>query len=102
VAGELLVKYHRKAEKMRVIEPLRAQSDTMDATLEVNLLHLHVPKDNRYIHARRVPTAKLVAKVSDMQGDYYCVEIDFTFHCNGSAGMLYGSFDGFLGRALYI
>ena len=98
VPGELLVKYHGEADKMRVVEPLRAQSDVMVATLEGGLLHIHVPKDNRYIHAHRVKPAKLVVNSFDMQGDYYCAEIDSVFHCAGSGGMLYGSFDGFLGQ----
>ena len=98
VAGELLVKYHPKAEKMRVVEPFRAQSDDMVATLEGSLLHLHVPKDNRNIHAQRVTTTKLAANSSDVHGHYYCAEVDSVFHCSGSGGMLYGSFDGFLGR----
>lgn len=33
-----------------------------------------------------------------MHGAYYCAEIDSVFHCSGSGGMLYGSFDGFLGK----
>ncbi len=98
VAGELLVKYHRKAEKIRVVEPFRAQSDDMVATLEGNLLHIHVPKDNRLIHAQRVATTKLAANSSDIHGQYYCAEIVSVFHCSGSGGMLYGSFDGFLGQ----
>lgn len=32
--------------------------------------------------------------------NYYCTEIDSEFHCDGSGGMLYGSFDGFLGQGL--
>jgi CubicO group peptidase (beta-lactamase class C family) len=98
IAGELLVKYHRKAEKMRVFEPLRAQFEDMVATLNGSLLHLHVPKDNRYIHAQRVKTIKLPANSSHMHGHYFCAEIDSVFHCSGSGGMLYGSFDGFLGQ----
>jgi hypothetical protein len=98
VAGELLVKYHRKAEKLRVVEPFLAQSDDMVATLEGNLLHIDVPKDNRNIHAQRVATTKLAANSSDIHGHYYCAEINSVFHCSGSGGMLYGSFDGFLGQ----
>jgi CubicO group peptidase (beta-lactamase class C family) len=97
-AGELLVQYHRKAEKMRMVEPLRAQSEDMVATLEGSRLNIHVPKDNRHIHAQRVAATKPTANYSDMHGDYYCAEIDSVFHCSGSGSMLYGSFDGFLGQ----
>ena len=96
--GEIVVKYHRAAEKIRVFESLRAQSEDMVATLEGSLLHIHVPKDNRHIHAQRVKPTKLAATSSQLHGRYYCAEIDSMFHCSGSGAMLYGSFDGFLGE----
>jgi len=83
---------------MRVSEPLRAQSEDIVATLEGSLLHIHVSKDNRYIHAQRVKTTKLAANPSHIHGHYYCTEIDSVFHCSGSGSMFHGSFDGFLGR----
>ncbi|KAH9905994.1 beta-lactamase-type transpeptidase fold domain-containing protein [Xylariomycetidae sp. FL2044] len=96
-AGEIFVKYHRKGEKLRVVEVYRAQSDGMVATLDGTSLHLHVPPDNRTIHAQRVADVKPAADFSALQGEYRCAEIDSTFHCSGSGDMLYGMFDGFLG-----
>lgn len=96
--GELLVKYHRTPEKFRVIEAYKAQSDGMVATLDGTSLHLHIPHDNRTVHAQRVATGKLAPTSSELQGDYHCAEIDSVFHCSGSGGMLYGMFDGFLGQ----
>lgn len=98
VPGELLVKYHRSSEKLRVLEPFRAQSDDTVAILEGNILHLHVPKDNRKIQAQRVGATKLPANSSDVHGRYYCAEVDSVFHCSGSGALFYGSFDGFLGK----
>jgi len=98
LVGELLVKYHGKAEKIRMVEPFRAQSNDMVATLEGSLLCIHLPKDNRNIHAQRVTTTKFAVKTSDIHGNYYCAEADSVFQCSGSGGMLYGSFDGFLGQ----
>jgi CubicO group peptidase (beta-lactamase class C family) len=98
-AGELLVKYHNKPEKIRVVGTYRAQSDGMVATLDGTCLHLHVPHDNRTIRAQRVASGKKSASnSSELQGDYRCAEIDSLFHCSGSGGMLYGMFDGFLGQ----
>jgi CubicO group peptidase (beta-lactamase class C family) len=97
-AGELLVKYHRKPEKLRVIEAYKARSDGMVATLDGSTLHLHVPHDNRTLHAQRVASVKLTSNFCELQGDYHCAEIDSVFHCSGSGDMLYGMFDGFLGQ----
>ncbi len=97
-AGELLIKYHSDAEKLRVVEAYRAQSNGMLATLDGPSLHLHIPRDNRTVHAHRVASAKANTSSSELQGDYHCAEIDSVFHCSGSGDMLYGMFDGFLGH----
>ncbi|KAH8664487.1 beta-lactamase-type transpeptidase [Xylariales sp. PMI_506] len=97
-AGELLVKYHRKPEKFQVVEAYKAQSGGTIATLDGNSLHLHVPQDNRTVNAQRVANKKPASTFSELQGDYYCSEIDSTFHCSGSGDILYGMFDGFLGE----
>ncbi|KAF7550003.1 hypothetical protein G7046_g8160 [Stylonectria norvegica] len=96
--GELLVKYHGSAEKLRVVEAYRAQSDGMVATLDGASLHLHVPHDSRTVHAQRISSESLATTTSELQGNYRCEEIDSIFHCSGSGDMLYGSFDGFLGQ----
>jgi CubicO group peptidase (beta-lactamase class C family) len=96
--GELLLKYHRKAGKMRVVETYKAQGDGTRATLNGDSLHLYVPQDNRTIHAQRVASRKPAPDSSELQGDYHCAEIDSVFHCTGSGDMLYGMFDGFLGQ----
>jgi hypothetical protein len=96
--GEIAVKYHRKAEMMRLIEEHQAHSDDIVATLDGTSLHLQIPRDNRTIRAERVAASKVTANSADMKGDYSCAEIDSVFHCSGSGAMLYGSFDGFLGQ----
>lgn len=95
--GEILLRYHRAVDKMRTVEEYRAQAEGLVATLEGDLLQLHVAKDNRKIQAQRVAKSKLPIEDSGIQGDYRCDEIDSVFHCSGQGGMLYGSFDGFLG-----
>ncbi|TPX15889.1 uncharacterized protein E0L32_000223 [Thyridium curvatum] len=96
--GELLVKYHRKPDKFRVVDAYKALSDEMSATLDGDSLVLHVPQDNRTVHAKRVANAKPASDYAELQGAYRCAEIDSVFHCSGSGDMLYGMFDGFLGR----
>ncbi|KAK3179286.1 hypothetical protein K4F52_009257 [Lecanicillium sp. MT-2017a] len=98
VPGQLLVKYHRKADKLRVVEPHRAESDDMTATLDGDSLHVQIPTDNRKIHATRIAKYDTEALQPGIAGDYHCAEIDSTLHCRGSGEMVYGSFDGFLGK----
>lgn len=96
--GEILLQYHRKPLKMRLEDADTAKSDTMTASINGDSVHLSVPTDNRDFHAKRVLAIKEDADVSDLQGDFHCAEIDSTFHLTGTSGMLYGSFDGFLGQ----
>ena len=97
-AGKLLVKYHGE-EKLQVVEEYKAQSDGMVATLDGDSLQLHIPSDNRTIHAQRIASEKKPASdYTELQGDYHCSEIDSVFYCTGSGDMLYGMFDGFLGQ----
>lgn len=96
--GQLDVAYHRKADKLRVVEAYKAQSDGMVATLDGTSLQIHVSSDNRTLHAQRVASKKPASDSSELEGEYYCAEIDSVFHCSGSGDMVYGMFDGFLGQ----
>lgn len=97
-AGELLVKYHGGPERLRVVEAYKAQSEGMVATLDGTSLHIHIPADNRTVHAQRVADRQPGSDSSDIHGDYHCGELGSTFRCSGSGDMLYGTFDGFLGQ----
>ncbi|KIW15781.1 hypothetical protein PV08_05831 [Exophiala spinifera] len=96
--GQLSFTYHLKPEKVRVIEAYKARSDGIVANLDGDSLHVHLPHDNRTLHAKRVANKKPAADYSELQGDYRCDEIDSVFHCSGAGDMLYGMFDGFLGQ----
>ncbi|KAF1729511.1 D-aminopeptidase [Beauveria bassiana] len=96
--GKLAFGYYRSAVDITPVEANKAVSIDVTALLDGDVLNITVPKDNRKFRAHRVPVAKPNAKYSDLHGKFECAEIDSVFHCSGTDGMLYGSFDGFLGK----
>lgn len=97
-AGELMVQYHNKSAKLRVVEESKAQSSAMTAILEGSSLQLQIPSDNRTVNAQRVASWKAGSETGDLQGEYHCAEIESVFRCSDFDGMVYGMFDGFLGK----
>lgn len=95
--GELMINNSFHAEKVTCTTPHDARSQGMIASVSGDILTLHKPTENRTITARRINPSS-TAESSAATGKYRSDEIDSTFHVSGSAGMLYGSFDGYLGE----
>ena len=96
--GELMIDFSFHPEKLTCSGACEAKSASTSttATLEGDVLTIQRPQENRVINARRISPAK--SDASDLvTGNYRSDEMDSTFHVTGSAGMLYGSFDGYLG-----
>jgi CubicO group peptidase (beta-lactamase class C family) len=79
-----------------------AESPGTKLRIEGDFLHVERVDDNRSIRARRIQrpadaSATRAAGV-DVVGRYRCEEADSSFTVSGGDGVLYGSFDGFLGR----
>lgn len=79
-----------------------AESEDTKLRLEGEILHVERIDDNRTIQAKRIqpPTDGVVtlAASTNVVGSYRCEEADSTFTVSGEGGVLYGSFDGFLGK----
>lgn len=97
-AGKLSFGYHRSAVDITPVEANKAVSKDVTVTLDGDVIEVTLPKDNRKFRAHRVAVTKPRADFSDLHGSFRCEEIDAAFHCSGTDGMLYGSFDGFLGK----
>ncbi|KAJ6785794.1 hypothetical protein PWT90_06927 [Aphanocladium album] len=97
-AGKLSFGYHRAAVDLTPVEANKAASKDVTVVLDSDAIEVTLPKDNRKFRANRVPVTKPRAEFSALHGSYRCDEIDSIFHCSGTDGMLYGSFDGFLGK----
>lgn len=93
-SSQILLSYDRHAEKVQLAASNRASSKSMDATAHGDSLSIQRHKENRLLQARRIPKTTSLA----IHGSYECVEIQSVLHCEGDGLVMYGSFDGFLGR----
>jgi len=98
--GEILITYagHREAETIQLTHATNGKSKSMTATIDGDNLRIHRILENRKLYAHRLVKDEYSLKNTLLQGEYECKEVQSTFHCTGETGMLYGSFDGYLGR----
>lgn len=98
--GEICISYafHPRTEVMKFTSSNEAMSNSTSASVNGNILRVHRMADNRKLEARRIVPREGIFEDTSFQGDYHCAEADSVFHCSGGAGILYGAFDGFLGR----
>ncbi|KAJ5242664.1 Peptidase S12 aminopeptidase DmpB domain C [Penicillium citrinum] len=98
--GEICISYayHPDTEVVRLTSSNEAKSNSMSASVDGDTLRVHRFSDNRKLDGRRIVRRESIFEETSFQGDYYCSETESTFHCDGDAGILYGSFDGYLGR----
>ena len=95
--GELMLNDSGHPEKLKATSADEARSHYTTASLSGDSLIMSKPGQNRFITAHRIPPASST-DVSALTGFYRSDEIGSTFHVTGSAGMLYGCFDGYLGK----
>ncbi|KAJ5433315.1 D-aminopeptidase [Penicillium daleae] len=100
--GEVLVTYdaHLEPASLKLIDAKNGKSRSMTGSIDGDVLHIHRVSENRKLEARRLTPRDSSLKEPALTGDYYCEEVDSTFHCIGEAGMLYGCFDGYLGQGI--
>ncbi|PLN83385.1 beta-lactamase/transpeptidase-like protein [Aspergillus taichungensis] len=96
--NRITISYAISPETLALVDPQSARSETLRVALHDNSIELHRITDNRVTSLRRVAAAQEPPQGQEYTGRYSCGEIDSTFHCTGTGGMLYGSFDGFLGH----
>jgi len=89
-------------ETARLTSETQAKSDSMQLTLEDNVLHVKRIDDNRTLRAVRLQAVDKQdlgqSSSENIVGIYRNEECDSSFTVTGDCGSLYGSFDGYLGR----
>ncbi|KAJ5154761.1 uncharacterized protein N7500_010200 [Penicillium coprophilum] len=96
--GEVAIQYDDSATPIKLSTPTHGKCDSMAATIDGDSLSIHRVGDNRILSARRIVPKQSTLRDTSFQGVYHGAEIESTFHCTGEDGMLYGAFDGYLGR----
>lgn len=91
---------NRRPETVKLTAANQAESPDIIAKIGGDTLQMDRLTDHRKVSATRLKGTLAARQAADYIGDYRCAEINSTFHCtgDGKSGMLYGSFDGFLGK----
>jgi len=95
--GQIAVKYVRDTENIKLVAVDRAESTDMKASISGDTLTILRVGENRKLVAKRI-RQESTDDGSQLQGKYHCAELDTGFVCEGQGNMLYGAFDGPLGR----
>ncbi|USW58480.1 Putative D-aminopeptidase/lipoprotein domain superfamily [Septoria linicola] len=97
--GHLNITYHMAPDKVKLTGATSAESKSSVASIEGDILHVKRLRDNRVLRAKRLTKSLNAAdKTYDYAGEYHCIDADSTFVCHGTGSLLYGSFNGYLGR----
>jgi len=96
--GEVAVNYAGHDEKLKVQSENKATSKEMQVSFENGELKIARPLEHRTFTVRQLEVTPASSDASMFVGKYYSQEIDSTFHVTGSGAMLYGTFDGYLGK----
>lgn len=102
--GTLLVSYGpgTGAETVTLTSETEAECDSMKMRIEDDVLHVERINDNRTLRATRIQplddSALAQAASSGYAGTYKSSETESAFSVTNEGGVLFGSFDGFLGK----
>ena len=87
---------------LKLTSETTAESPGTKLRLEGDILYVERSDDNRTIRAHRIQppanAAATLAAAAPVVGTYRCEEAGSTFTVSGEDGVLYGAFDGFLGK----
>ncbi|KAF2155477.1 beta-lactamase/transpeptidase-like protein [Myriangium duriaei CBS 260.36] len=85
-------------ETITLTSPTEAESPGTVARLVGEKLIVDRVHENRRLSATLIPTCTSGVAEKGLSGVYHCQDVDSTLRITGENGMLYGSFEGFLGH----
>ncbi|EWZ97421.1 D-aminopeptidase [Fusarium oxysporum f. sp. narcissi] len=97
--GQIVVNYANYAEPVNLTDPERGESRAMVAVVDGDNLRIHRLKENRTLNAKRLKIGDTPVDNSAFTGDFYSEEIGSIFHCVDQGGLMFGTFEGFLGHS---
>lgn len=100
VTGEKTVSilYSGETEEIKLYESRKGISQDIRAEIEGDVLRIHRLKDNRTLEGTRLHPSQASRREPTIPGNYECAELESRFTCFGQGEVLYGAFEGPLGR----
>ncbi|KAK5104468.1 hypothetical protein LTS08_002357 [Lithohypha guttulata] len=96
--GQVIVNYDGHHETLEILNENEAKGNFMQVRFGSNGLSVVRPFENRRFTARPLRAVPASTDAQEFVGRYYSKEIDSTLLVSGSGAMLYGAFDGYLGK----
>ncbi|CAG9974938.1 unnamed protein product [Clonostachys byssicola] len=90
--------YSGETEVIKLYESRKGFSQDMRAEIDGDVLRIHRLKDNRTLEGIRLHPSQTSRQDRTIPGNYDCAELQSRFTCFGQGEVLYGAFDGPLGR----
>ncbi|VUC30840.1 unnamed protein product [Clonostachys rosea] len=100
ITGEktVSISYAGEEEEIQLHESRKGISQDIRAEIDGDFLSVHRLRDNRDLDGIRLHPNQASRRDPSIPGVYECTELDSTFTCFGQGEVLYGAFDGALGR----
>jgi len=102
--GKVKITYVPATETIKLTSASTAESPGMKAKIEGDVLTVHRIVENRVLVGHRIKPAPALGTVvvaaagPDIAGKYRCDMLNSTLSITGSGSILYGVFEGFMGR----
>lgn len=96
--GKIVVNYAGHDETLTVVAENEARCKEMKITVEGDVLNIVRVMDGRTFTAKKMKDMKIDEDAKEFVGEYYSEDVDSRFHVVGDGSMLYGAFDGYLGK----
>lgn len=95
--GEVAIEYFAE-EKIKLTDPTHGQSRRMIASIDHDSINIHRLREHRKLHGRRIAEKPDRPLSVDFVGEYHCKHASSVLRCTGQGKLMYGSFDGYLGK----
>ncbi|CAH0014435.1 unnamed protein product [Clonostachys rhizophaga] len=96
--GDLNIKFSRAPETVFLTSSHHARSRDMVASIDGDSLTIQRLEEHMTINATRLISDGSCTDYSLFVGDFYSSDVDSVFNCRDQGGVLYGYFDGFMGK----
>ncbi|KAK4498678.1 hypothetical protein PRZ48_009188 [Zasmidium cellare] len=96
-AGEVAITYFGE-EKAKLTSTTQAESRQLRASVDKDQIQIDRLRENKKLRGRRIDETADMPPSSDYVAIYQSADADSTFICNGTSTLMYGAFNGYLGK----
>lgn len=96
--GNVSISYSGSGEDVKLTAPMRVTSRAMDIEFGEDMITIWRWSEARTLFGKRLEANPSPPRTEIYVGEYHCADAQSTFHCTGEGTLMYGYFDGYLGK----